>query len=302
MLNWLAAKVQSPMRVLTTALVWVTPPGAGKNTMLEVLKHIFGPTHVPKLSPADFERFQSYLETGLLAFVDEIKTSERANFSEALKSYVGNPIVRGEMKFKNAQHGIVSHCSYIFASNSYHAIPIEPEDRRFGVIGDLTDRVDKAHRDMCVSMFNQGVLNLAAISEVRAFWAFLLAYQVDEDALSIPPDTRARRISQRANGGQFQGFAATLQAMGWSDFTEQFGAASGEEAGLDLLAAATLQNGAVSIDFAYKLFRWYARKKFTGTVCGENRFLTDLHGMGDLYFEIHEDAKGKVTHVTIKAT
>jgi hypothetical protein len=150
-------------------------------------------------------------------------------------------------------------------------------------------------------MFHQGVLNIAAISEVRAFWAHLLDYKVDEDKLTIPPETKARRISLRASGGQFQGFAATLQALGWSDFTEQFGSASGEDSGLDKLAAATLQNGAVSVDFAYKLFRGYARRKFTGTVCGENRFLTDLLGMGDLYFDIHEDTAGRVTHLTLKS-
>jgi len=133
-LNWLACVVQY-RRSIGTAWLLSGTQGTGKGLFFtHIMMPILGRDYVSRATLPMFEKeFNSFLEHSLLIFVDEIRLKELKQASVALsnlKQYITEDVLPVR-KMRTDPFLVDNHANFVFASNHYDSMEIDPSDRRF---------------------------------------------------------------------------------------------------------------------------------------------------------------------------
>ena len=134
LLNWLACVVQY-RRAIGTAWLLSGTQGTGKGLFfMNILMPILGRDYVARATLPVFEKeFNSFMEQSLLVFVDEIRLKDLKNSSAAL-SNLKQLITDHQISIRRMRtdpYMVTNHANFIFASNHYDSMEIDPSDRRF---------------------------------------------------------------------------------------------------------------------------------------------------------------------------
>ena len=134
LLNWLACVVQH-RRSIGTAWLLSGTQGTGKGLFfMNILMPILGRDYVARATLPTFEQqFNAFMERSLIVFVDEIRLKDLKNASAAL-SNLKQLITDHEISIRRMRtdpYMVTNHANFIFASNHYDSMEIDPSDRRF---------------------------------------------------------------------------------------------------------------------------------------------------------------------------
>lgn len=137
-MSWLASIVQNPAKKTEVAVVFIGDQGVGKGLFIDrfIGNKVFG-THL-YTQVQDVEqivgKFNPMVANKILVNADECNSfgggHKQAN---RLKNVVTEDRIQFEEKYKNALN-IKSYHNYIFTTNSYFPVKIEPHDRRYLVV------------------------------------------------------------------------------------------------------------------------------------------------------------------------
>lgn len=133
-LNWLACVVQY-RRSIGTAWLLSGTQGTGKGLFFtHIMIPLLGRDYVSRATLPMFEKeFNSFIEHSLLIFVDEIRLKELKQSSVALsnlKQYITEDVLPIR-KMRTDPYLVDNHANFVFASNHYDSMEIDPSDRRF---------------------------------------------------------------------------------------------------------------------------------------------------------------------------
>lgn len=133
-LNWLACVVQH-RRSIGTAWLLSGTQGTGKGLFFtHIMMPILGRDYVSRATLPVFEKeFNGFMERSLLIFVDEIRLKELKQASVALsnlKQYITEDVIPMR-KMRTDPYMVDNHANFVFASNHYDSMEIDPSDRRF---------------------------------------------------------------------------------------------------------------------------------------------------------------------------
>ena len=134
LLNWLACVVQY-RRSIGTAWLLSGTQGTGKGLLFtHIMMPLLGRDYVSRATLPVFEKeFNGFIEHNLLIFVDEIRLKELKQASVALsnlKQYITEDVI-SVRKMRTDPFLVDNHANFIFASNHYDSMEIDPSDRRF---------------------------------------------------------------------------------------------------------------------------------------------------------------------------
>jgi putative DNA primase/helicase len=142
---WLGATVIQPSRKLTVAIVLKSLPGAGKGTIIGIIKQLTGkkylscPTSLDDITTKEFNSF--YLESCLLMFLDECFYVGDKKMQKALMKLTTEDYINVSKKFKS-KYSIDNLLNIIMATNEDHALFLQRGQRRNFVIECLSDFID----------------------------------------------------------------------------------------------------------------------------------------------------------------
>lgn len=101
---------------------------------MNILMPILGRDYVARATLPVFEKeFNAFMEQSLLVFVDEIRLKDLKSASQAL-SNLKQLITDHQISIRRMRtdpYMVTNHANFIFASNHYDSMEIDPSDRRF---------------------------------------------------------------------------------------------------------------------------------------------------------------------------
>lgn len=129
----LAYKAQNPQEKVPMSIVLLGPQGSGKTLWADLVREAFGAYGV-SITPKDLgAEFQGWLETAIVAVVNEIAPKELAPVREKLKALISD--LRHSMNEKyRAVRQINSYTFYIITSNRRGVGAYDYDDRRMFVV------------------------------------------------------------------------------------------------------------------------------------------------------------------------
>ena len=140
-LNWLAYIYQHKTKTMTAWILSGTT-GTGKGVFVnKILKPLFGHSQVPMRSLENLEEhFNHYLQKAMILVVDEFRVldasrggSRSANrLTDKLKQQITEPTLTIRA-MRADQIEVPSYVNFIFLTNHYDALRIDPSDRRYNV-------------------------------------------------------------------------------------------------------------------------------------------------------------------------
>lgn len=133
--NWLAAIVQTRGRT-RTAWVLHGVPGTGKGILTsDILRPLFGGHTATRRMEELNEKYNHFMESSFLVFVDEVQTKALQNergVMAKLKNFITEGTIALRAMYANANE-VRNYTNWIFMSNMPDPITIDKEDRRFNV-------------------------------------------------------------------------------------------------------------------------------------------------------------------------
>lgn len=134
-LNWLAWKVQNPLKKPGTNLVLIGGQGTGKSTLGKMMCDVFGPRHSIHVTHEHLllGRFNGHLEGKLFMVADEALFGRNPAVVGVYKGLTTEETMLVERKGIDARQ-IPNRLAIMVLSNSSSAVPVEPGDRRATVI------------------------------------------------------------------------------------------------------------------------------------------------------------------------
>ncbi|MBP7002287.1 primase-helicase family protein [Amaricoccus sp.] len=184
LLRLLARWVQEPGLPGMVSVVLLGEPGTGKGVFGRLMVDIFGAHGLHLLDVESFlGRFTGHLATAAFAFLDEALFSGDPRQAQALKGRITEPVIKIEMKGKDAVW-MPNRTKVIIATNDQSAVQIEQQDRRAFVPSfSNARRGDKAYFDALRA-------EAESADGKAAFLSFLLRLDIGAfDATSERPDT-----------------------------------------------------------------------------------------------------------------
>lgn len=160
-LRWCATLItQRHVRILYGLLLASEIQGVGKSTLAQILSRLLGPWNVNTPSQEQLEGpYNGYLARTLLNVIEEIYAAESKRLYNKLKTYMTEPTVRVNEKFR-PEVMLSNYTVFLATSNSRRALWMGDKDRRWFVPG-VTERL-----------------------RPRAYWATLHEW-LDADGLGI---------------------------------------------------------------------------------------------------------------------
>lgn len=132
-LKLMAYKAQHPQEKIPLALVLVGTPGCGKTLWSEVLQDAFSPYSAAVTSKSFHGEFQGWLETSLLAVINEAEGEDMLKGADILKALISDLQRPMNEKFRPARQ-INTYTSYILTSNRRVVGAFAADDRRMIVV------------------------------------------------------------------------------------------------------------------------------------------------------------------------
>jgi hypothetical protein len=197
LLDWLAAKVQSPWE-RHFAMVVVGPQGSGKGILKKIIGRLFGDGNVKTTGlKVLFEgRYDNALSQCLFTCVDETsslsrKTYEKLENIEHLKRLVDPASFLMDLNIKGREMRTERvHTTFLFASNNSDALPLDDDHRRFCVLqtGPMLDPAQV-----------RSILDWAEDDRnVATLWAALKSREVSINPMKAP-ETEAKIVMGEQN-------------------------------------------------------------------------------------------------------
>jgi hypothetical protein len=134
-IRWLAHRVQKPGEKINHALVLGGPPGIGKDTLLEPIKHAVGPWNFCEVSPAHMlGRFNGFVKSVILRISEarDLGETNRFAFYDHMKIYTAAPpdVLRCDEK-NMREYSVPNVCSVVITTNyKGDGIYLPADDRR----------------------------------------------------------------------------------------------------------------------------------------------------------------------------
>ena len=224
LLNWLACVVQFRVKI-GTAWVLQGVQGTGKGLLInEIMRPIVGDEYCATKLLSDFDdKFNAEMESCLLMNIDEARISDMGSASRTvntLKNLITDSNLRIRGMRQNARE-IVNYTNFIFSSNNYDAMSVDPSDRRFNV----APRQEKR-----LMMTPEDIIELR--SQVADFAGYLKAYEANLEVGQIALNNEAKEAMRQASQDTNEQYAAALLS-GDLDYFVTF--AMGRPVGADLL-------------------------------------------------------------------
>lgn len=217
LIHWSAAKIQDPMWLPKTAVLFTGSPGSGKNFYGEIMRECLGRENTAHVHHGALEsNFNHRWADKFFVFADECVTSDNArSLSEKLKVWIANSEIEVEAKFQNQRH-IPNRLAWCFASND-DTLPlkISKGDRRYTVFSNF-EPISDEHRQMLVSCFGADGLTFEPgfRDEISAFYDHLLKLQVDTQLITKPLDNEVRADLIKVNDQSHHTFFAAVDEYG----------------------------------------------------------------------------------------
>ena len=187
-LNWLAVIVQH-RRKTQTAWILHGVEGTGKGVLVNrVLKRIFERYLTVKRASELKSEFNAWMETALLAFIDEIEADafERPTMEGDLRNAITDP-TWSVRRMRTDSYEVPSYTNFIFSSNKPQPVRIPMNDRRYNVATYQPERLTLTTREVEEVIPN----------EVEAFASYLRTRQADVDKAAQILHTEDRVAIQR---------------------------------------------------------------------------------------------------------
>ena len=131
-MNWLADIIQNPGKKCGIAVIFKSKPGAGKGTLIEILRRIMG-SYISETSNPQNDLFGNHgnIHIGkLLCSLDEVKSSDTSKCLGRLKNVItSDHCVYNEKGQKQVE--VKNSCRFIFTTNESFPLSIDKEDRRY---------------------------------------------------------------------------------------------------------------------------------------------------------------------------
>jgi len=174
LLNWLACIIQLRKSIGTAWLLSGTQ-GTGKGLFfMNIMMPILGRDYVARATLPVFEKeFNAFMEQSLLVFVDEIRLKDLKNSSAAL-SNLKQLITDHEISIRRMRtdpYMVTNHANFIFASNHYDSMEIDPSDRRFLV-------APRQEKPLTAAVTIEGIEDRIA-AEIPEFASYLSSREAD---------------------------------------------------------------------------------------------------------------------------
>lgn len=132
-LKLMAYKAQNPHEKVPLALVMIGPQGCGKTLWGECVREAFSPYGVD-VTPASLAgEFQGWLETSLIALVNEAKGEDMTRAAEQLKALISDLKRPMNEKYRPVRQ-IQTYTMYIITSNNRAVGSFSADDRRMIVV------------------------------------------------------------------------------------------------------------------------------------------------------------------------
>lgn len=204
--NWLAFKVQNPLDMPLTAIIFHGPQGSGKGTFESIIREMIGRKNCTNLGPIDLNgQFNSHFINGLFAFCDEALAGEgfREN-SQKLKQLITDKHIMCSTK-SLPLYEVDNKLALIFSSNQAKPVEVEVNDRRYNVFRGADVRFGDEYTIMLRSCYKtKSEFSDDFMIEIGAFFGALLNHTVDHHAVRTPYENEARQelINQSKSGFQ----------------------------------------------------------------------------------------------------
>lgn len=170
--NWLATIVQTRDRTRTAWVLHGTQ-GTGKGILTsDILRPLFGAHTATRRMEELNEKYNHFMESSFLIFVDEVQTKALQNERGAmakLKNFITEPMVAIRAMYANAQE-VRNYTNWIFMSNMPDPISIDREDRRINVAKYQPNKLVITDAEV------KGITR-----ELQAFYDYLVNYPADYD-------------------------------------------------------------------------------------------------------------------------
>ena len=170
-MDWLAQMIQEPAIKRGTAIVFKSKQGAGKGTLVEIMRRIMGNAYVGETTnPAEdiFGSFGNAHIGKILLSLDEVKASDTNKVLGRLKN-----LITSERCMYNEKHAkqieVTNCCRFMFTTNESIPISLDgKDDRRYCLIECSNEYCKKS--DFWKEFYTTTVNNKAVL---RAFYDFL---------------------------------------------------------------------------------------------------------------------------------
>ncbi|MGP6089491.1 DUF5906 domain-containing protein [Antarctobacter jejuensis] len=262
--SWLADIVQNPANKPRVALVLKGGKGAGKDSLVDLMRRIVGSRHYALANSPDVltSNFNGLYDTALLIHAEEASWGGDKQAKGKLQSLITNSEIRIERKGVDAVQ-IPSFHRVIFSTNEEWAVPATADERRYAVfnvsdhrIGDH-DYFDALHRQI------KG-------DGAAAFMAFLMAWETpDGIRIGKPPQTRGLLDQKLAGLRNVEAWWFEKLCAGFTG-SEEFGDESEWRSGPLEIIKTDLHS-----DYCY----WMHRQRHHGDTKGREAFAKSLNAM-----------------------
>jgi Family of unknown function (DUF5906) len=133
-IKWLAHRVRRPDQKINHCLLLIGPPGIGKDTLLEPVKHAIGAWNFREASPQQvIGRFNGFLKSVVLRVseVTDMGESDRYKFQAHMKTILATPPDTLRVDEKNLrEHDVCNVCGVILTTNEKTGVYLPADDRR----------------------------------------------------------------------------------------------------------------------------------------------------------------------------
>ncbi|KAI9549581.1 hypothetical protein GHT06_003767 [Daphnia sinensis] len=188
LMKWTAHIFQHPNAKPGTAILVVSPQGAGKNVWFDILKRLIGSDYFAYIKNKDHlqSKFNSHLMHKLLAVVDECVFGGCHEVNNIIKSLITQEDAIFEKKGVDGIH-TSTYERYAFLSNEDWPVKVEHSDRRYVCLEASGVRIGQR-------VYYENLVQYYSRSDVLgALFHYLLDLPDVPQVLPTPPDTELRR-------------------------------------------------------------------------------------------------------------
>lgn len=167
-IKWLAQMIQYP-EIKTKCPVLISKQGAGKGTILSIIKHMFGPKKVFETAEPMRDVWGSFngkMNDCFLVNLNEISKKDVVECVGKFKQMVTDPSMTINTKGVN-QFDIVSYHRFIITTNSEDPIPTDMQDRRNFII--------RSSDELCgnIKYFEDLNKHIEDVNVIKSFYEYL---------------------------------------------------------------------------------------------------------------------------------
>jgi len=219
-INWFAAIVCGRQKTMTAWAMSGTP-GTGKGLFTnQIAAPILGPMHAFPLTERDLsDEFNAWMERAILVTVDEFSL-RKSKMADRLMLRLKNAITEPVAAIRAMRQDIrtvPSYVNFLFFSNDYGMLKIEPGDRRFNVC----PRQERKLIERFPELDSADLLEMIK-AELPQFVAFLKAFDFDARAAQKTLENEAKKQLHRSAATIEEEFFESLHTGDLDFFTILF--------------------------------------------------------------------------------